>query len=615
MWYLTTRNSKRTDTERGAVAVMVALSMVALVAAVAMVLDFGAVRVDRQMNKAASDSATTAGVRGLDRGDGRPHPFSGVCQALVYLKLSQPELSGLPDSSNVLTANTDCPATPAQLRLPCRPGDSSTHAHYQSTFGNFEVTIKSPFLVTDGTFPEEDLDTFNADKGDPTLNGCDQLGIIVTEKKKPGLGSIATAADLTSSVRSVGRVSLGTKSLGAVALLLLDRMECDVLRNASANTSIVVAGNGKMPGMIHSDSLGRYFCSSTKIFSSQPDFGIIAEESVEDPKLPGVISSRALSSDPEADATKAQGLYPKVVAKPDPGGATAGGLLTRSVIDDKYLSGIENTRLQANTLLNSTTAPAGFTETDCSPDATEAAAVKLWVNCANFNGAANFPNATEVIFKGRFSGTLNLPAATGVYIEGASGAPGINTSSFRMHHGGAGTCTTLNNPSRAKLVLRQGKFTTTGDSSIVQLCNTAVVLLGDPTGTGCLPTVAEQDYTLNACNGVLDITTGTLRWTAPDAVGNVERTEDDYKALEDLALWTEASGASHKLSANLYLSGVFMLPNAKPFNITGTGIMEVENSQYIVDKLDLSGQGTLRMKPDPYDSITVPIIGGFGLVR
>ena len=37
--------------ERGAAALLVSISMVALVVAVAMVLDFGVVRQDRQMNK------------------------------------------------------------------------------------------------------------------------------------------------------------------------------------------------------------------------------------------------------------------------------------------------------------------------------------------------------------------------------------------------------------------------------------------------------------------------------------------------------------------------------------------------------------------------------------
>lgn len=599
--------------ERGAAAIMVAISMVMVTVAAALVLDFGAVRLDRQMNKVAADTAASAGVHGLDRGDGEPHPFAGVCQALTYLRESQKEFSGLPTAGG----NVNCPANPAKLRTVCKPGVAGSHASYTATTGGLTVTIKSPYSLTDGGFVEENLTTRQSDTGEPSQAGCDQLGVIITETRSAGLGSMVTSDDIGSSVRSVGRVTVGDEGDGAVAMLLLEREECEVLRNASNNTRIVVQGNGDVPGLIHSDSVGSTGCSSTKLFRSGITDGIVAEESVNSPKLPGVISARALRpGEPGANPASAQDLYPEVVAKPNPGGAVAGRLVTRSVIDEKYLGPVDTLRQTANALLSSPTAPAGWQTVGCNPTAVQQLlAGRIWVNCSNFNGSALFANATEAVFTGRVSGDVSLPQATRVYIEGSASPAGLTVSTFKMHHFGALSCPSGTVASRAALVIRQGQLTNQNSSSQLQLCNTAVVLLGDAAGTGCLPTTVAQAYTTNSCNGLLRMTGGTVRWTAPDAIGQAERSDADFAALEDLALWTEASGQSHNLSGNLYMAGVFMVPNAKPFNITGSGVMQVADSQYIVDKLDVTGSGTLTMKPDPYDSIRIPIIDSFGLVR
>jgi Flp pilus assembly protein TadG len=602
--------------ERGVVAIIVAVSMLGLVIAAALVVDFGRVRLDRQMNKSSADSAVSAGIRGLDRGDGKAHSFAGVCQALAYLRESQPDMAGLPAAGG----NVTCPPSAAQLAATCTADNPiAPPARYEATLGGVQVIIQSPYLVSEGGFPEENLESLQDDIGDPELAGCDQLGVIITETTTPGLGRVATNEDLTTSVRSVGRVVIGSEGQGAVALLLLNREECEVLRNSSNNTRILVRGNGPVPGIIHSDSLGSTSCNSTKVFYSQVDYGIVAEESEDEPIAPGIITTRALTGETGANATKAQELFPKVVAKPDPGGATPHGLITRSVVDEKYLPGVRIVRNTANALLDSATRPDGWIDAtdDCKSGST--ASGRLWLNCANFNPntAVSFPNATELIFKGRVSGDINMPVATRVYIEGSSsGIHGLSAGQFRMHHFGQATCPTSNVASRAQLVIRNNRFVNSDNSSLVQLCNTAVVLLGGPTATNALPATYGQQSEPNTGTGVLRLTGGTVRWTAPDAVGEEERTTADFEALEDLALWTETSGGSnHLLNANLIMAGIFMAPNASPFNITGTGGFDVKNSQFIVDKLDLGGSGTLEMKPDPHDSITIPIIGGFGLVR
>ena len=84
---LTLRRCRRgTRTEQGAVAIVVAAAILALLVVTAMVLDFGLARMDRQVNKSAADNAVTAGIRGFDGGDANVYTFKGVCDALSYLR-------------------------------------------------------------------------------------------------------------------------------------------------------------------------------------------------------------------------------------------------------------------------------------------------------------------------------------------------------------------------------------------------------------------------------------------------------------------------------------------------------------------------------------------------
>ena len=89
-----------------------------------------------------------------------------------------------------------------------------------------------------------------------------------------------------------------------------------------------------------------------------------------------------------------------------------------------------------------------------------------------------------------------------------------------------------------------------------------------------------------------------------------------YDDLEDLALWAESS-AEHNLGGNglIHMSGIFMLPNS-PFKIAGNAAFDVLNSQFISKTLGVSGTNAhLRMQPNPYDVVTIPMIDSFSLVR
>jgi hypothetical protein len=66
----------------------------------------------------------------------------------------------------------------------------------------------------------------------------------------------------------------------------------------------------------------------------------------------------------------------------------------------------------------------------------------------------------------------------------------------------------------------------------------------------------------------------------------------------------------------MFVSGVFFLPNANPFVISGGSFQSNgANAQFIVRKLSANGSGSLTMRPNPNDAITIPPAPSIALVR
>lgn len=619
--------SRRSD-ERGVAAIMVALTLASFVIVAAMVLDFGLARLDRQANKAAADSAVAAGMRGLDGGTGEVFSYRGVCDAIEYLKANRPELGSLGwsgcDGSNDSVV--------------CVPGNPLTYARFEQTVtdgdNTYIVQIRLPYTEADLLeFDEETKTTLASDRGDPTQAGCDQIGVNITQNRDPGLGSLATAGDIGSKIRSVGRVVIGEEGQGAVALLLLEREDCQSINTDGTNAKVLVKGTPTMPGMIHTDSLGNGDgCNSgSKVYNGNHTDGIVAEAS-QDGLLPGLLTTRALSGVAGANPDNATDPIPEVYGGPYPPGTSPDGrqLITRRPVDNRYLEAVRLAQADGHAKSSWTpadAAAAGWTvSTDCNLTPLEMAATRLYVNCPGNPGfkKANviLPLATDVIFNGIVSAdNLDLPMAERVYVRGDWGA-GVPTGfqvtpSFRMHHFGAATCSetaTGNSANRAVFFLGGGQFKSSNTNALLQMCNTTMIIGGGQVGSW-LPGDAGEDPVDNSSTGRIQITGGSQDWTAPNSTSDAAD-QSLWDQLEDLALWTEAYGA-HTIAGggSMHLSGVFMLPEANPFNIKGGGLQDVDNSQYIARKLNVTGGGTLTMMPNPNDVVTIPILGGFQMVR
>jgi hypothetical protein len=100
-------------------------------------------------------------------------------------------------------------------------------------------------------------------------------------------------------------------------------------------------------------------------------------------------------------------------------------------------------------------------------------------------------------------------------------------------------------------------------------------------------------------NGRIDVGAGVggLGWTAP-LMGN----------FEDLALWSE-SPLEHRIGgqAGNTLTGTFFVPFSDPFVLTGQAGQFQTDAQFVTRRLEVTGQGEVKMHPDPDRSTLIPI--------
>lgn len=636
---------RRRGEERGVVAILIALSMVALVVAGAFVMDLSRARLDGQENQSAADAAALAGVNGLipDANSTTVHPFAGVCTALHYYEANNSGSfsSAVWSDATGAPAADGCTSATAQAAT-CTANDPSTWARFTgvSADGRTTVRIQSGYLVNTGDFGEDSLPALTGDTG--SMGGCDQLAVIIGQTRPTTLGSIATA-QMSSIVRSVGRVTI-TPPQSPFALLILERHDCDALFNDSggAGGRIDVLGYQDHPGMIHVDSDGTGAqCNAKPIIEGKnpgicPDpaapapttcGGIVAHEAPIG-GAPGKITVVGTSN--TSDGT------PQVYAGPYPGtDPTHRDQETREVVDNVYLQGVtdavNNEAKPAFAAAASGTAPSGYTSYGCPGAATTYPDTKIFIKCSSVNNNVSFPNATDVIFTGQVSAAqVLMPVAQHVYVAGSTQPNGAAISvgtTFGMHDYGSSTCPTTFTPSagRARLFIAAGALKTAG-GSLFRACNTTVILMGnDSTGGACLPSLTPYvaTYTNTPCpggktgNGSLQMSgNGTIEWTAPDLDDDdVQATAADHHDLEDLALWDESYGVQNLGGGGyMHLAGCFSAPNADPFTLNGGPTQNVRNSQYVVRKLRTTGSGTLSMQPLPSLPVAPPEIT-FELVR
>lgn len=686
--------------ERGAVALIVAASLTGLLVIVAMVLDFGLVRIDRQVDKSAADAAALAGAHGLNTGDGSPHPYVGVCTALRYLKSNGARFASLDTATgwkNGVGAATASGCTDLSLRSKqCKPSDKSTWATWRGSTTaaglSLTITIESGYVIPAGAWAEDSLPASASDPGDPSYAGCDQIAVTIQQSRKPGLGSLATSSDLTTAIRSVARVK-AVPGDSAPAMLLLKRTGCPVLTTGANGGSSYIRVLGALssdgrsqPGTIHSDSDG-VGCNGSNngwIYGGLAPDGIVAyaaplvaNPAQPDPAKPGQVTAVAAANGivgtPLRDSNS--NVYGSSLLSGLGGTHSDVGtksLVTRRLIDERYFTGVKAAISAAGSLFSvgAGGVPAGWTPLTandvCQPTQAEVASSvatadattggRLYIGCGSQSGngfQGTGPTltigASQVYFKGRVAPAsnvaLSLPNATKVYVGNHFSKPDAisisNGTSFSVNDGPlnrdptTGNCTAGQSPSKALVVIRDGQFKQTG--GLLRMCRTTTVMLGGQSD-GCVPASTGSAPLELPCAGTLGTGQftqqgGGIDWTAPDTL-DATRDATTGAALpaattawqnpdgpEDLALWAEGGSNS---STNFSMSGgglfrvrgVFMVPNAAPYILSGGSHLDLANAQFIASSISLNGNTTsVTMSVDPNSAVTLPDQGVVGLVR
>ncbi len=575
------------DNESGAVLITVLFSLVALIAMAALVLDLAAVRVNRAASQTVADSAAAAAAIEADGIDGQ-----AACEtALDYLELNLPH-AGPFSGANCLTFTASCDAA--------TPAASAT-----ATAGSWVATLTYPVpngspLLTSSAIGQP-TQPLHPDDGDP----CDRFGVSVQSTHDYLFAQILGATSGTAEIHSVARGYVPDESVFALNLLILERYECDALsvNTSGGNSGIIVdsvwnTDKGRLdPGYIAVDSDGSS-CGPKGVVAVNGGGSILRADGPD-----GCAGQLGSHIDPVSGLLSGEGCGEiQLIAPGVPGcihpACTSSGLvapdpiprkdrITRAPVDHTYncknsypmpagweIEGCSDTPdphiddLVAD--LGGVGTPAGYNSWTgagyaCNPDPMIAPPGDWHVDCNDFK-----PKGTISFLKGNvvFDGDVTLGGAANLAINANASTPFPHTSGH----------------TEGIVFFRDGTLTKSAQSSlfihhstVYMSVTSAVKMTGGSGGVG---------------------------WAAPST--------GDFTGL---ALWYEsADKATFSGSAGLMLDGVFFAPWAT-IDYGGSGTQEQVSAQFIARKLEVSGNGSLVVRPRFDSAVKFPLEPQSQLIR
>lgn len=652
--------------EHGTVMMITALISLGSLLMVGLVLDLGELRADRRVNKGVTDMAARAGVGRLPFG-----PWNGVCKARAYLLGNAGAFSSFDAGSETwsrasgqVIGSDPCPAVAvAEDANPCLPNVTSTWAKLQATAdgGRFTIEIQSGYALPDNRFPE---DAELGDTGAAALGGCDNLAVILTERQAPAFAQTGGAQAKTVRVRSVARLNAEQTLDFVAALQLLERHDCDVLTTGGSGTKVIAQPYNAYPGTIQIDSDGgaQGDCTSNKrILVGQDTTGggtIVACSANQSSSgctagtgnRPSRIGIYAVNFKPASQvttnfATTGPTSYgdTKAIASPRTG---------RKYVDQRYRQNVAALDQTVKSMLSGTNPyPPGCVsisisgglgtcigygvtwlvvencstamQTALNLDLVLRASQNIWFRCdldvatpLQLTGADAFVVVTGSL---AVNSTFTIRDPRQVYIGGRStgNAVGLDLTgggTLSVNAGGQASCDARSGPGHANRVVVGKGSLKVGSGFTFRMCQTFLYLASGydkvPASDGTIPCKAA----CSNLSGTISVSSGALsdlsapneitgRFPTPAELANTNR-------FEDLGLWTEAGGNTNGMAggASTSLTGVFFLPNAEAFNLTGGGSLPVRlSAQFVSTKLKVAGNATINLVPNPEDSIPVTI--------
>lgn len=570
--------------EDGAAVVMVAAALLLLFGIVAIAVDLAALRFDVRADRLASDAAVTAGVMAMDVATGS-NADEACSVAVDYLLLN---LSDVDTAAFVTTCGTAFSGS-------CDPAMARTAT---ATAGPYVFTITQPV--------PDDHDLMASQAINPQIDGvsCQRLGVSVERSRDHTFAQVLGFQSAVTEVHSVARVDPDAGGGEVVPLLVLEPIDC---------AAIFTSGQGKVtvsydtatqtPGFIVVDS-NASTCGSSNPYSINSmgnQNGWIRAIPVPVTEIPSAILSFALAGIAPADPGAAfdpddltSPVDPADISDPDeptqswfrlyPEPVGVSRRITRAPIDWRYncQTGYPDYPLDLGDPL-----AGGIAVPDC-PD-TPAPHLDTHLNLYGSGVPTGFQNWTTTYSCSVGSDVISV---SGDWYLDCPGGLNIN--------GGHVTFTDSN------VVLTGG----------IDLNSTAIleinpgasddyfVVVRNEGGNGTILKRAQSSLLMERtfvyiADGQIDLRAGSggLVWTAPES--------GDF---EDLALWSDGV-MPHEIGgqAGNTLTGTFFTPFAEPFALTGQAGQVQFEAQFITRRLEVKGQGEVRMIPDPDKTTLIPI--------
>jgi Flp pilus assembly protein TadG len=595
--------------EKGASLIMVAITLFLLIGSAALAVDIGATWADRSADQKITDSASAAGALEAVEG-GTPR---SACQvALAYVATNAREINSINDSgcTNEFTTAKCDPLVTQELTI---------------TEGRYDITVRHPVandddLMTSGIVGAT-AQPLHADDGKP----CGRVAVEMTATRRSLFAQLLGFAQGRTTVHTVA-VAAPASEEPPINLLVLNRHECETISVSGGGGVIVEAIIDKDPdtgveslvqGTIAADSDGTVGCNTRGVLHVASNSARMWAHGPDGCGTPPQFGTHSVGSFTAGDGCGRIQVYAPGTPGCDPPPAnfpacTPGGSSNKPKPDPTRLAK-PFTREKVDHRYNCF---GDYTWNTMNPGtvgwATEALTVANWQDikpCTSGDpdsiydlirkvGATGTPSSslatwspwphgcspsTTINITGNFH--INCPSGSGFSVSGDVQINGkvVFTGNVRIGSGGhLKIVNTLAQPGWA--FFRSGSLSNTANGSVT-FDNTMVYMS------------KTSSVNIGASNG-------KVTWIAPDS-----------GPFDDLALWSDAIGTTHKWTgqADLVMEGVFFIPRSTAEYVGGSAQSNTK-AQWIADKLYASGNSALVVAPA--DGRSIPFAGtGTALIR
>lgn len=617
--------------EDGAVAVVTAISLVAMVLAAALVIDLGMIRVDARRSQTAGDVAVTAAAAELKADDA----FVEACQqAWAYFTASVSGSAAAPladCSTQYGPAFGSCQDRAESSQPPTTSTAGAGPVQLQKDFGDYTLLMQMPVRhLNDGAAITVTDDIMGDQAYDTSFDGslpCQRIGIRIRHNRDHVLAGVSGFLTGSSNVDAVARTTPTGDDPEYPTLIVLEQFDCPtlsttgrgkvIIQNVYSGPDLEAAGIIKADSDATDGSCGGA-SGNSQVFNPGTAGNSLICAGV-DARPPGTIATIIANVDCGMvlpNSIQAVSSSHLALAQ-----FLAGGSDDEQLEYDPVGGDDRTTRKPVDYLFNCLDTMSGDYPTNATAPQYPEDSFEPVPECENANRT---PHIDELI-----AATMTGSPPTGftVYNTCGSTAP-VNIQYVYVD------CDKMPRADFTSdvVVLRGGsadkKAVDIGTGQSVSVTpHTAgssifVVREGnvDVSGTA---TVAFNDTAVYLHDGVVKVTgADSLTWTAPDEQGYFpvghanEGTPDQCAPLaaandtphpscfQHLALWSN-SGDGHSLGGNGAFSvrGIFFTPNAD-FTLSGNGSsgdppLLLENAQFFSRTISVAGGAGIIMKPDP----------------